>query len=141
MITFEDLDGLEIVGYRYGEAPESGRSYNTRDHILEPGVSMAKVGYNKEVRSFAADAQKANKKFYYKGRICGETGSDDEICLRDVERITYKEYLDLLKSKPIVYASNNVVDAYADRQIRLANKGFIGYSIEAAEEFRKTYRK
>ena len=140
MITFEELDGLEIVGYRYGVAPESGRSYNTRERELEPGVSMAKVGYNKEVRSFAIDA-KSRKRYYYKGVVCGETGGDDEICIRDIEPITYHEYIKMLHTKHIIYASNKIVDAYADRMIRLANKRFIGFSIEAAEKYRKTYQR
>lgn len=140
MTTFEELDGLEIVGYRYGEAPENGKSFNTRERIYEPGVSMAKVGHNKEIRSFAVDGQ-TSKKYYYVGLICGETGSDDEICLRNVRRITVKEYRELLNKEEYINVSNKIVDAYADRKVALANKGFYGYSIDDAENYRNTYKK
>ncbi len=53
-----DLIGETIVGYRYGEAPESGYSWNYAENKPEPGVSMAQVGYFREYRSFAiADAK------------------------------------------------------------------------------------
>lgn len=36
-----DIIGSKIVGYRYGEAPECGRSFNTQTRQYECGVSMA----------------------------------------------------------------------------------------------------
>jgi hypothetical protein len=50
-------DGMTTVGYRYGKAPESGFSYNSREQKYEKGVSMASAGGVDEVGSFAADAQ------------------------------------------------------------------------------------
>lgn len=49
----EDILGMPIVGYRYGEAPEEGRSYNHRDREYEPGVSLAQWGLIPEIFSFA----------------------------------------------------------------------------------------
>ena len=36
-----NIIGSKIVGYRYGEAPECGRSFNTQTRQYECGVSMA----------------------------------------------------------------------------------------------------
>lgn len=115
------LIGKIIVGYRYGVAPESGKSYNYRDNHFEPGVSMAQIGYAKEVGSFAVSESVARKKYYYIGTICGE-GSDDEICLSDVKRISYQEYLKLRKQ--YASTSNEYVEALITRKINLINKGY-----------------
>lgn len=125
MITTE---GKTIVGYRYGEAPEGGRSWNYRENSYECGVSMASVGYDKEIGSFAVSEANNRKKFYYLGVICGQ-GGDDEICLRDVKRITYAEYIRLRK----VYAetSNQVVNDRIDTSISLIRRG---WSISRTEE-------
>lgn len=136
MITTE---GMRIVGYRYGEAPENGRSWNYRDNEFECGVSMASVGYDKEIGSFAVSAASDRKKFYYIGTICG-TGGDDEICLSDVKRITYNEYRRLRKE--MVEVSNRVVNDRINRRINLINNGWhIGYTIEQLEAERAKYLK
>ena len=137
MITTE---GMTIVGYRYGEAPEGGRSWNYRENEWEPGVSMAQVGFDKEIGSFAvSDAGTARKKYYYIGVICG-TGGDDEICLRDVRRITRNEYLRLRKE--MVAVSNQVVNDRIDTKISLINRGYtIGRTIEQLEAERQQYTK
>ena len=134
----DKLIGMRIVGYRFGEAPQSGRSYNYRENEWEPGVSMASVGFDKEIGSFAVSEAGANrKKFYYVGTICG-TGGDDEICLKNVQRITYQDYVRMRKS--MVDASNAVVNARIDRSIRLINAGWnLLLSIEDLESERAKY--
>ena len=132
--------GQTIVGYRYGEAPEGGRSWNYREHEFEPGVSMAQVGFDKELGSFAiSEAGGSRKKFYYIGTICG-TGGDDEICLSDVRRITRAEYLTYRKS--MIEVSNQVVNDRINTKVSLIERGFsIGRTIEQLEEERATYLK
>lgn len=109
MKTIEDLIGCTIVGYRYGEAPSSGFSWNYAENRPEVGVSMAQVGYFKECGSFAAsDAALERDKFYYIGEIAGE-GSDNEICLSDVRQISLEDYLRLREETK--HVSNNYVNA------------------------------
>ncbi|MGN0332505.1 MAG: hypothetical protein ACI4D9_05700 [Lachnospiraceae bacterium] len=129
--------GLQIVGYRYGAAPENGKSYNYQTGEYECGVSMACVGYDKEIGSFAVSEAGNRKKFYYIGTICG-TGGDDEICLRDVQRISYRQYI--VMRKEMVDVSNVIVNERYDRKIALIAKGFnIGKSEEEIEQERKVY--
>lgn len=87
-----------IAGYRYGKAPEGGRSYNTRDNFYEAGVSMASVAGLDECRSFATmAARETRKRYYYVGIICG-TGSDDEYLLSGVRQIKATEYKQIIKN-------------------------------------------
>lgn len=138
MTTLQDIIGKTIVGYRYGIAPESGYSYNTRENDRECGVSMAQVGFCKEVQSFAVSAQ-VDVKYYYIGEIAG-TGGDDEICLVNVRQISEDEYINLREETKD--ASNAIVDYYADRKLRLLYNGFcIGMTEEEIEEFRNQYKK
>lgn len=131
------LIGKKIVGYRYGEAPKCGKSYNHRERNYECGVSMACVGYYKEVGSFAVSDLLSAKKYYYEGIICGE-GGDDEICLSDVRLISYKEYLHLRKE--YVDTSNQYINYIFDRKIRLIEMGYnVGMSVEDIENKRKEY--
>lgn len=140
MTTIQDIIGKTIVGYRYGEAPKEGGSYNYRDNEFECGVSMASVGYYKEVGSFAvSDANRDRKKYYYIGEIVG-TGGDDEICLSNVKRITYNEYRAMKKQSKDI--SNMIVDYYCDRLLNLLNQGFsIGRNEDEIESIRKEYTK
>ena len=95
----ENLIGKQIVGYRYGVAPESGYSWNFQENARECGVSMAQVGYLPEVASFAVDDVAEDcRRYYYIGTIAG-TGGDDEICLTDVKALTRAEYLKLRKEQ------------------------------------------
>lgn len=136
MITTE---GKTIVGYRYGKAPACGKSWNYRENEYECGVSMASVGYDKEVNSFAVADASDRKKYYYIGTICG-TGGDDEICLSDVKQITYNEYRRLRKE--MVETSNQIVNDRINTRINLIHRGFsIGYTIEQLEEERVKYLK
>ena len=129
--------GMQIVGYRYGEAPECGRSWNYRENEWECGVSMASVGYDKEIGSFAVSSSNDRKKYYYLGTIVG-TGGDDEICLQDVRRITYKEYIGLRKGMKEV--SNAVVNDRYYRKLSLLYRGFnIGMTEEDIESERNKY--
>lgn len=135
-----DLIGKTIVGYRYGEAPESGHSWNYAENKPEPGVSMAQWGYFKECGSFAVSEAASNrKKYYYIGEIAGE-GGDDEICLTNVKRISYKEYLKLRKETKEV--SNDCINALCDRKLGLINRGFyIGMTEQDVEVMRAAYTK
>lgn len=131
--------GQTIVGYRYGKAPENGKSYNYREGCYECGVSMACVGYDKEIGSFAVSGSNDRKKYYYVGQICG-TGGDDEICLENVKQISYRDYIAMRKQ--MIEISNIVVNERYDRKIRLINSGFnIGKTEEEIEIERKKYIK
>ena len=132
--------GKIIVGYRYGEAPECGRSWNYRESEWEPGVSMAQVGFDKEIGSFAVfNAGESRKKYYYIGTISG-IGGDDEICLSDVSRITYKDYLRLRKQ--MIDISNQIVNDRIDTKINLINQGWnIGRTLDQLEKERNMYLK
>lgn len=121
-IQFKDLIGKTIIGYRYGKAPEGGRSFNTLTRSYEAGVSMASVGYNAEVGSFAAMANEEEGKYYYIGEIAEETGGDDEICLNNVRELTKEEYESLLPQYTAI--SNAVANAYYNRSANVASKGY-----------------
>jgi len=130
--------GKNIVGYRYGKAPESGYSYNYRESKRECGVSMAKVGHMSEKNSFAVhNLRQSNvKKYYYIGSISG-FGGDDEICLKNVKNINYNEYRKMLKEKEIIDISNIIVNDIADRKISLIDNGWnICMTKEAVESWR-----
>ena len=131
--------GKKIVGYRYGKAPEGGRSWNSIDREWEPGVSMAQVGFDAEVASFAVSGSEARGRFYYIGTICGQ-GGDDEICLSDVREITQAEYLSLREGMKEV--SNQIVNDRINTKIELLNRGYcIGKTIEQLENERQKYLK
>lgn len=123
-----DLIGKKIVGYRYGEAPESGYSWNYAENREEPGVSMAQVGYYKEYVSFAiSDYRTRRKRYYYIGTIAGE-GGDDELCLSGVRRLPYKDYLRLRRETKEV--SNEYVNALCDRWLDMLRGGWQIYMTE-----------
>jgi hypothetical protein len=95
-LFYNDKLKPKVVGYRYGEAPESGRSYNTRESKQEDGVSMASVNNLKESRSFATMSAKENrKKFYYEGNVVGH-GGDDEPLISNINPISYNLLLSLI---------------------------------------------
>lgn len=121
-IRFKDIIGKTIIGYRYGKAPVSGRSFNTLTQSYESGVSMASVGYNTEVGSFAKTKNEEEGKFYYIGTIAEDTGGDDEICLNNVRELTKKEYELLLPQYTAI--SNAVANAYYNRSTNVASKGY-----------------
>lgn len=73
----EDIDFDKIVeGYRYGAVPESGRSYNYREEVLEKGCSLACVDGEKEVGSSVWFCDRP--KVRVKGILLEERGSDGE---------------------------------------------------------------
>ena len=123
----DKLIGQTIVGYRYGEAPESGRSYNYQTNERECGVSMAQVGYLDEYGSFAISEARSNrKKCYYIGTIAG-FGGDDEVCLEDCKKITYREYL--AYRKQYKETNNAYVKAIIADKVNLINNGWCtGYT-------------
>lgn len=136
MATEYNMLGMVIVGYRYGKAPESGYSYNSRENRSECGVSMASVGYIPEKWSFAIGTKENRKKYYYVGTIAGE-GGDDEWCLRDVKQIKASEYKKMLVETK--EASNMIANYICDRKIKLKGDGFIiDESLEEIEAKRKS---
>lgn len=78
--------GVEVIGYRYGEAPKDGNgkyrsSYNYRDDFFESGISLAGVLRAAPCQSFAVmENAECCKKYYYRGVISG-IGSDGEFCI------------------------------------------------------------
>lgn len=133
------LIGKIIAGYRYGEAPANERSMNYAANTCECGVSMAQVGYLQEYRSFAIlEAKESRKRYYYIGEIAGE-GSDSELCLTNLKRISYKEYLKAKKETKDV--SNEYINFLMQREIRLANMGYKGYDEDKAIKKYKKYIK
>ena len=136
----EDILGMPIVGYRYGEAPEDGDSYNHRDREYEPGVSLAQWGLTPEIWSFAISDVSHKKKRYYKGVIAG-TGGDDEVCIKKHKEITYKEYLKLRKE---LYASSIAYLDYRISRLRyLVSAGYspADYMTAKADKFEELRRK
>jgi hypothetical protein len=73
-------------GWRLGNIPSAGRSYNYRDNHPEPGVSMMWVKdengneYYTEDKLSAAFISRRTKRVYYSGWLVG-FGSDGEPCL------------------------------------------------------------
>lgn len=73
-------------GWRLGDIPESGKSYNYRDNHPEPGVSMMWVKdeqgneYHTEDALSAAFISRRDKRVEYSGWLVG-FGSDGEPCL------------------------------------------------------------
>jgi hypothetical protein len=107
---------LQGVGFRYGEGPSNGKSYNTRDNKYENGYSMASVSGLPESRSFATESAKKRGIFYYEGDIVG-FGSDDEPIMANGRKISKKEYeskynsLENLKTRAIIqnrHLMNNI---------------------------------
>lgn len=118
----DKLIGRTIVGYRYGEAPESGHSHNYQTNEDECGVSMAQVGYLEEYGSFAiSEAASRRKRCYYIGVIAG-FGGDDEVCLTNCKRISYREYLGYRKQMKDV--NNDYVRAIIADKVNLINNGW-----------------
>ena len=136
----EDIIGMPIVGYRYGEAPEDGYSYNHRDREYEPGVSLAQWGLIPEIWSFAISGVSHLKKRYYKGVIAG-IGGDDEVCIKRCKEITYKEYLQLRKE---LYRSSVAYLNYKISILRyFVNAGYspADYMSEKADKLEELRRK
>ena len=88
---------------------------------------MAQVGYLDEYGSFAISEARSNrKKCYYIGTIAG-FGGDDEVCLENCKRITYREYL--AYRKQYKETSNAYVRAIIADKVNLINNGWsIGYT-------------
>ena len=132
-LFYNDKLQPKVVGYRYGEAPESGCSYNTRENKQEIGVSMASVNNLRETRSFATISARENrKKFYYEGNVIGH-GGDDEPLISNAKPISYNDYKAKLNSDEI-HTSKAILMAYYVKLAKsLANKGYAGYEQKAIE--------
>ncbi len=89
---FYDEGKIPVVGARYGDAPESERSFNTRENGYEKGVSMLQVNDLPGVNSFAVSGSKHRAIKYYFGNAITSTGGDNEILMRDLIPITKEEY-------------------------------------------------
>lgn len=131
--------GRTIVGYRFGKAPENGRSWNYREQQAEIGVSMASVGYIDFISFAISDANSRRKKYYHVGTIAG-WGGDDEICLSDMRQISAAEYRKLrVETKQV---SNDIVDFIADRRCGLIRAGYhIAMTIQEVEAWRVATKK
>ena len=74
-------DGIDLseqpvaTGYRYGIAPESFISYNSREQISERGLSLAAINGKKEIGS---SVWFNGKKHEYTGILLPYKGSDGE---------------------------------------------------------------
>lgn len=125
-IDFPDgLIGQRMVGFRYGAAPEGGRSYNHMTNRREQGVSMAQVAHDEFVDSFAVLNLKEKKvpKYYYEGEIAG-TGGDDEILLKNLTPLTYAEYKAKCKEPQIIDTANKIIVGRTERSVFLLNYGY-----------------
>lgn len=125
---------MTAVGYRYGKAPSSEKSYNTRDNKYEDGISMASVAGGKESRLFATmEAKENRKKHYYKGKIIG-FGGDGEPLFKNATEISKKEYdsnVGLEENKLALLQL--FVNKYVDAKF-LNSRGYSGYDIVEKEQ-------
>jgi len=129
---------IRAVGYRYGNAPEGGRSYNTRKDMYEEGVSMASVAGGTENRLFAASAlkEKGVKKVYLEGDVIGY-GGDDELIMINTKEITKQQYDQKINSPENKEASLLLAIDKAKTAKNLLNRGFHGYDKEFSEALTK----
>jgi GNAT superfamily N-acetyltransferase len=97
---FKYRKSVHGVGMRYGNPPESGRSFNTRDNKLEAGISLASAGNLPEVSSFAISAMRDSNapRVYLRGDILTQLGGDDEFLMSSATPISEKEYNETLNN-------------------------------------------
>lgn len=96
--NFYGTGKIQAVGVRYGDAPESGMSFNTASNQYEAGVSMLQVNDLPGVLSFAVAAARSRKLRYYIGTVINTTGGDNELLMVDVKSISRAEYNKFTKS-------------------------------------------
>jgi hypothetical protein len=120
-----DLSGRKIIGYRYGKAPEGGRSYNSMEHQYENGVSLATIYGKKEFNLFAAQALKERgvKKYYYYGEFAG-FGGDDEVLIKNIKQLSQQEYKKLSEDEDIYESSLAVLVHEYNRGRRLETRTY-----------------
>ena len=125
---FRDADGVyhyknavRAVGYRIGDVPERGRSYNTRDGSYEEGVSLIGVGNLPQTKSFAISAlkDKGAKIVYVEGDVLTKTGGDDEFVMRNPRVISKDRYDRLVSSDRQKIAEKILADSKWDRLARI----------------------
>ena len=105
-----ESEPIHTIGYRYGDAPKSGFSYNTREGRNERGISLASAAGLPKRRSFATMSAEENRKIkYYEGDVIGY-GGDDEPIMVNLKPITKKDYESKLKDQ-----SNALLRIYGDK--------------------------
>jgi hypothetical protein len=117
---FWNEERIPAVGARYGDAPESGRSFNTMENRYELGVSTMQVNDLPGVKSFAVAAARDNRGLkYYIGEAIKHTGGDDEVLMQNIRTITKKEYDAFVKSDEGILSSYALSFWLSDRDARL----------------------
>jgi len=127
-----NLKSEQIVGYRYGKAPEGGRSYNTKEQKYEDGVSLASALGGKEIGSFAVSGAKGHSKKYYIGEKIG-FGGDDEHLISNAKEITKKEYDSLVKSPTMLAEKLKFDKEKLDTLESLRRRNYSPYNTEYGE--------
>lgn len=122
-----NLKSDEIVGYRYGSAPPSGRSYNTMTQSYEDGVSLASALGDREIGSFAVSGAKDRPIKYYKGVKKG-FGGDNEHLIGDVIEISKKEHDSLVKSPSMLAEKINYLKEKLATIKNLRGRGYSPYN-------------
>ena len=91
---YQWIKSIPSVGFRVGDIPESGKSFNTRDNRYEDGVSLIKAGALPETKSFAISALKDSRAriVYVRGDVLTRTGGDDEFVMSNARAISKSEY-------------------------------------------------
>lgn len=136
MIDLQDIIGLTIVGFRYGLAPEN--SWNYAENKPENGVSMASCGYYPE--TLRTKVEFGDRKRYYYIGIISDTGSDDEFLMKNLKKISYKQYL--FHKKNMIEESNLLVDYLCDLKLWCIGNGWnICQTIEEVNDFRNKYKR
>ena len=94
-----DKRPLRTVGYRYGKAPDCGKSYNAMTQRYEEGVSMAAIAGLPITNSFAVWGLQDAKchKYYYEIDVIGY-GGDDELVAIPIRQINYRDYISQAKT-------------------------------------------
>jgi N12 class adenine-specific DNA methylase len=132
---------IKTVGYRYGDIPHGGRSYNNREQKYENGVSLVGAAGLPPKNSFAISDLRDKKTDiqYLAGEVIKETGGDDEFLMTNPEKIskeTYDKFLDSVEGK-----KSKAVLSYwiSDLWARLSGQGYV--KTEKYEKHEAIYQK
>lgn len=83
-----------VTGYRYGEVPEDGISFNYREQESERGLSMASVEGAEESGITKWFFNGHGKKVQVSGILLPYTGSDDEALILATDYLTNYDNMD-----------------------------------------------
>ena len=83
---------VQVIGWRYGDAPDGGRSYDYRDQRMLAGTSMVQIEGGKPTLSFAVIEASDRPKRYYRGYLYSETGPDSEPLLVNPEKVDGRRF-------------------------------------------------